>query len=256
MSLQVGSTITNGLRRVASRNGLLLILAFATVGTAWQVAFNSAVAASLPPEFGGQLAPTVDAPLPVLAAVTVALFLVLPVLSVVAIRTFVAGATDRIPRAFVTRRIVWVVANLLVGGVVLGVLVGLGTLLLVIPGIVLYVALLFMAVFIAVEDENFVAAMADSWRLTRGSWLRLLAIVLIVTVPFTVLITALSVGLALALGPSSAAAALVTAGISMAFSVVILGVLAEAFERLRADRNRAAAPGGRDAVGSDSAPPA
>ncbi|WP_281193315.1 hypothetical protein [Halorubrum sp. F4] len=241
MSLQIGSTIANGIGRVANRNGLLLVLASVVLGTAWQVAFNSAVAASLPPEFTGQLAPVIDAPLPVLVAFTVASFLVLPVVSVVAIRTFVAGETDRIPREFVTRRIGWVVANLLVGGVVLSVLMMLGTLLLVIPGIIVYVALLFMAVFVAVDDENFVAAMADSWRLTRGSWLRLFALMLIVTVPFTVVIGVLSTALALAIGPSSTAATLVTVGISMAFSVAILGVLAEAFERLREERDRTAA---------------
>lgn len=255
MSLQIGSTITNGLRRVANRNGLLLIFASVLLGTAWQVAFNSAVAASLPPELSGGLAPTVDAPFPVLAALAVVSFLVLPVVSIVAIRTFVAGETDRIPREFATRRIGWVVANLVVGGVVLGVLVTIGTALLVIPGIVVYVALLFMAVFVAVEDENFVAAMGDSWRLTRGNWLRLFALILIVTVPFTVAITALSMALAVAVGPASAAATLVTVAISMTFSVAILGVLAEAFERLH-EGDRPTEPGESDATDPGSAPAA
>lgn len=256
MSLQIGSTITNGLRRVANRNGLLFVLASVLVGTAWQVAFNSAVAASLPPELSGQLAPMIDAPLPVLAVFAVVFFLVLPVVSVAAIRTFVAGETDHVPREFVTRRIGWVVANLLVGGMVLSVLVMIGTVLLVIPGIVVYVALLFMAVFVAVEDENFVAAMADSWRLTRGNWLRLFALILIVTVPFTVAITVLSTALAIAVGQASAAATLVTVAISMAFSVAILGVLAEAFERLRDEHDRLSEPDESGATDPGSAPAA
>ncbi|PAU84638.1 hypothetical protein CK500_03745 [Halorubrum salipaludis] len=255
MSLQIGSTVTNGLRRVANRNGLLLVLASVLVGTAWQVAFNSAMAASLPPEVAGQLAPVVDAPFPVLAAFAVVSFLVLPVVSVAAIRTFVAGETDRVPREFVTRRIGWVVANLVVGGMVLGVLVMVGTVLFVVPGIIVYVALLFMAVFVAVEDENFVAAMGDSWRLTRGNWIRLFVLILIVTVPFTVAITALSIALTIAVGPASGAATLVTVAISMAFSIVVLGVIAEAFERLREGDSRGEA-GESGATDPGSAPAA
>jgi len=256
MSLQIGSTITHGLRRVANRNGLLLVVASVVLGAAWQVAFNSVMAASLPAEAAGQLAPVVDAPFPVLAAFAVVSFLVLPVVSVVAIRTFVAGETGSIPREFVTRRIGWVVVNLMVGGAVFGVLVTVGTVLFLIPGIIVYVALLFMAVFVAVEDENFVAAMADSWRLTRGNWIRLFVLLAIVIVPFTVAVTALSIGLTIAVGPASAAAALVTVAISMAFSIVILGVIAEAFERLREERDRRGELGESGATDPGSAPTA
>ncbi|PSQ56787.1 hypothetical protein BRD22_04610 [Halobacteriales archaeon SW_8_68_21] len=248
MSLQIGATISNGLRRVANRNGLLLVLASVVLGTAWQVAFNSAVAAALPSEIAGELAPAVNGPLPVLVALAVATFLLLPVLSIAAVRTFVAGETDRIPREFFTRRMVWVVANLVVGGLAFSVLLMIGTLLLVIPGIVVYVSLLFMTVFVAVEDENFVAAMRDSWQLTRGSWLRLFGLLLVVIVPFTVAATALSTGLAVAFGSTSAVPTLVTVALSMPFSVVILGVLAEAFVRLRDERDREPGSGARDAA--------
>ena len=248
MSLQIGATIASGLRRVANRNGLLLILGAVVLGTAWQVAFNSAAAAAIPPEAAGGFAPALDAPFPVLAALAVATFLLLPVLSVAAVRTFVAGETDRIPREFFTRRILWVAANLAVGGIVYSVLLTIGTLLLVIPGIVVYVSLLFMTVFVAVEDENFVTAMRDSWRLTRGNWLRLFGLLLVVTVPFTVVITVLSMGLAIAFGPASAVASLAVVALSMPFSIVVLGVLAEAFLRLRDDRGRGPASGARDSV--------
>ncbi|VTT88244.1 unknown [Halorubrum sp. DM2] len=248
MSLQIGATIANGLRRVANRNGLLLVLASVVLGTAWQVAFNSAAAAALPPEIAGELAPAIDGPFPVLVALAVATFLLLPVLSIAAVRTFVAGETDRIPREFFTRRMVWVVANLAVGGLAFSALLMVGTLLLVIPGIVVYVSLLFMTVFVAVEDENFVAAMRDSWRLTRGNWLRLFGLLLVVIVPFTVVISVLSAGLAIAFGPASAVPTLATVTLSMPFSIVILGVLAEAFLRLRDERGREPAPGARDAT--------
>jgi len=248
MSLQIGATVANGLRRVANRNGLLLVLASIVLGAAWQVAFNSAAAAALPPEIAGELAPAFDAPFPVLVALAVATFLLLPVLSIAAVRTFVAGKTDRIPREFFTRRMGWVVANLAVGGVAFSVLLMVGTILLVIPGIVVYVSLLFMTVFVAVEDENFVAAMRDSWRLTRGNWLRLFGLLLVVVVPFTVVISALSAGLAIAFGPASAVPTLAVVALSMPFSIVILGVLAEAFLRLHDERGREPASGARDAA--------
>src|SRR5699024_4475307 len=82
----------------------------------------------------------------------------------------------RLPRELFTRRIGWAVLNTIVGGIVFGIAVGIGFILLVIPGIFLLVTLTFWAVFVAVEDQNFVEGFRSSWKLTKGHRFRLLGL--------------------------------------------------------------------------------
>lgn len=239
MSLRIGATITNGLGRVANRNGVVLILASVLAGVGWQIAVNSVFGRFLPSEMSGSLGPAVDAPLAVLVVAGIATFLLLSYVSVVAMRTFVAGASRSIPREFLTRRIPWVIANVLVGGIAYGFLTFVGTLLLVVPGVIVYVALLFTALIVAVDDADFVTAMQRSWGLTRGNWLHLFLLLLVVILPVTVVLTVLSVGVSVAFEGSTAASQLLSAAISMPVSVLLLGVLAEAFVRLREEAEAA-----------------
>jgi hypothetical protein len=51
--------------------------------------------------------------------------------------------------------------------------VAVGVVFLIVPGVVLFVALAFWFVYVAVEDESFVDGFRDSWALTRGEWLDL-----------------------------------------------------------------------------------
>lgn len=90
-------------------------------------------------------------------------------LAVVAYRTFVSGETDRLPADAVGRRPLWALLNVFVGYLVFGILVGIGFVLLIIPGIFLLVALWFFDVYVAVEDESFVDALGSSWALTSGN---------------------------------------------------------------------------------------
>jgi len=240
MALRIGSSLTGGVSRVANRNGAALISAYVVLGLVWQVAFYSAFATWLQeanPEMTDIPLPTVDVPIAVSATVAIFALLLLQVAAIVSIRTFVGGYTDEIPSEYYTRNIVLVLANALVGGLAYGLIVFLGTVLFIIPGLIAYVAFLFMLVYIAVEDENFVAALRDSWHLTRGHWTPLFGLLLIILVGLSLIPGILSAVLSFIVGAYAgrAMSTLVSGVITLPFSLLVLGILAEAFVQLRGD---------------------
>lgn len=109
--------------------------------------------------------------------------------TVVAIRTFVSDTTEHIPQEYRRRRLGWVVVNALVGEVVVGVLVAVGLLLLVVPGIFLAISFYVTQQVIAVEDVNFVDAMYESWGLAAGNRIEVLVLAIV--------LVGLSIGLSL-----------------------------------------------------------
>lgn len=72
--------------------------------------------------------------------------------------------------------------NYVVGAIVFSILVGIGFLLLIIPGIYLTVALYFWFVHVAVEDGNWAKAFQKSWDLTRDNQWSLLGLGVIVVI--------------------------------------------------------------------------
>lgn len=216
MSLDVGEALRDGFGRTTARNGLVLMLAIFVVSLSTTV-FSQTVTVALvdalaelaseqgtqPPQ-EGDLGPTPFAlPLsPWIAGISLVVSWVLgQVVTIVAIRTFVSDVTDTIPGAFLRRRIGWVLVNVIVGQIVVGVLVLVGLVLLILPGIFLAVSLYFVTQVIAVEDEDFVEAMRESWRLARGSRIQifLLAVVLVglsflVSIPSLLVAETLPVG--------------------------------------------------------------
>src|SRR6056297_1730578 len=240
VALKIGSSLINGFSRVANRNGAILAFAYVGLGLIWQVAFYSAFVTWLQranPEMTDVALPTVDVPLAISALVAIVALLLLQVAAIVSIRTFVGGHTDEIPSEYYTRNIVPVLANALVGSFAYGLLVFVGSLLLIIPGIIAYVAFLFMLVYIAVEDENFLAALRDSWALTRGNWLLLFGLLVIVFVGLSLIpgILAALVSFVIGAYAGPAMSTLVSGAITVPFSLFVLGILAEAFIQLRGD---------------------
>ena len=84
--------------------------------------------------------------------------------------------------------------NYVVGSIVFGIVVLLGLVALVIPGLFLLVTLAFWAVSVAVEDENFLAGFRRSWALTGGYRLRVFGLGLVVVLSTTVVSVVLSLG--------------------------------------------------------------
>lgn len=96
------------------------------------------------------------------------------IVSIAAIRVFVSDETERLPREYFTRNMGWVMLNLIVGAVVFGIVVTLGFIALIIPGIFLLVTLTFWSIYVVVADQNFIEGFRSSWDLTRGHRLKLL----------------------------------------------------------------------------------
>lgn len=237
MVLSVTAAMTGGIRRAANRNGLLLSLALVALGAVWQLSFYSAISTAVHrPGMSAQSVPlpTIDVPLAVSAAGAVVALVGLQYVTVVTMRTFVGGRSGTIPSEYYTRNIVPVLVNAIVGGVLYGFAVLVGSVLLVVPGIIAYVALSFTLLYITTEDQNAVAALASSWRTTRGHWLRLF---LLLTVVFVLVGLAQGVLSLLAQAAFTAASGgslgvLASGVIVLPLSVVVVAILADAFVQL------------------------
>ena len=238
VTLKIGSSLVGGISRVANRNGLLLMVAYLIIGAAWQIPFYSAVVTGL--EQSGTptenvALPAIDAPLAVSVSAAILMLLGLQWLTVVTIRTFVGGHTRAIPSEYYTRNIVPVLLNSLVGGLIYGVLMFVGSVLFVIPGIIAYVAFIFMIVYVAVEDKNFIAGFRDSWQLTRGHWLRLFGLLFVVVAGIGLISGVLTAMTSLVVGAiaGEGIGILLSGVVGLPFSLLILAILAEAFTQLR-----------------------
>jgi hypothetical protein len=243
MSLQIRSSLTGGIGRCLNRNGLLLALAYVFVGAAWQVLLYSAVVAAVgqsAAQGGASALPTVDLPLVVSAGGAVVALVLLQYLTIVTIRTFVGGHTRTIPAEFYTRNIPYVLVNSIIGSLAFGLAIFVGSILFVVPGIIAYVAFIFTLLYIAAEDQSFIAAFRSSWNVTRGNWLRLFGLLVVVLLGITIVpgvLSALtSAVFTTTLGP--ALATLASGTLTLPFSLLLLGILAEAFTQLRTAQER------------------
>jgi hypothetical protein len=241
MSLQLGSALKRGAERLASRTGVVVLAVYAAVMLVYQLSVNTllqSLLTSLVPA-GADAAASPDLvtlPLPnvVAGGLVVVTLLAAAVVGVVAVRTFVADERDHIPRQFLTERMAFAVANVVCGGIAFGLVVLFGTLLLVVPGIVAYVGLLFMIQFVAVENDNFLTAMRRSWRLTKGNRVRvfLLVVVLFVAVFVATFVVDFGLGAVLASG-SGGVAGLGVAMVNVVTTLYLLAVISDAFVQLR-----------------------
>lgn len=175
--------------------------------------------------------PTLLVPPVVGGLVSIVLAIAALVVTVGAIRTFVSDETERLPRELFTRRMAWVVANLVVGGIVFAVAVTLGFVALVVPGIFLLVALTFWSVYVAVEDASFLDSFRDSWTLTRGHRLGLFGLGVAVLIASAVVSAVFGLGV---LAGGVVEILFVQAG-SAITAVFTIAVLAAAYRELRAE---------------------
>lgn len=202
MSLDIGEAFGEGLSRTFSRNGLLLAGVFAAVALLTVVLIHTVTVASYEALYaffeslsaaelemsereyqemlteletaGDQVrssSPLAVAGVPASVAgaglfVTALLY---EAVAIVAIRVFATEETDAIPRGLVTDNLVLATINGFVGGIVVWMLIFLGSLVLLLPGVFLAVVFYFLRQEIALKDKNFVTAMADSWRVTKGN---------------------------------------------------------------------------------------
>lgn len=237
MTLDIGDALSRGFSRTVARNGLLLVALTYVLNavnglvgprTTAMPGPGSGMMGPLP---GGMTQPVVGVPL--VADVLLALFVGLAgmVVSIGALRLFVGAEREELSAELFTRNGVWALLNFVAGSVVFGLLVVVGFVLLVLPGVFLLTTLFYWPVFVAVEDENFAEALQSSWELTEGSRLRVFLLGLVfVTLSFLVSVV---FGLpALVLGSLG----VLVSTVGTAF-VTILGdaVLASAYLQLEAE---------------------
>ena len=215
-------------------------------------------AGTVGPTPGSQLPALVSLQAALLVSFTGGL-LTIPV-QVIAHRTFVSERTDQIPDEFIFHRLGWATLNSFVGSwlvslaflIVAGLCVGVGfwglfsvagpattafllgdwlgwlllgvfSLLLLVPSVFLGVSLVFVGQEIAVRDKNAIGALAGSWRLTRGHRLRLLVLAVLPMIPHM----AVSFGVFAVLPPVPAQfIALAETGI---VNIVVLAIMARAY---------------------------
>lgn len=199
MGLDIGQALREGASRTTARNGLLLAAVFAGIALLsailWNTVYLRALDAFLellqatapaeigmsPQEYAQQLeaaenlestlnqSPTLGIPLGVAAGGVLALAIVGEAALLVAVRIFANAEIESISRDRITDNLLLATLNGFVGKILVWGLIFLGTLLFVLPGIVLAVLFFFLRQEIAIKDKNFVQAMADSWRLTKGN---------------------------------------------------------------------------------------
>jgi hypothetical protein len=239
MSLDLADALSDGLRRTFERSGLLLVASFLALGLVSAVSGQTISAAAtrfardqlaqLPPDAfagpGGAGGPpalpgpeqtplALPVPLPVALLLLLAVALLAEGVRIVAVRTLVSDETDTIPGSLVTRNIAVATLNGFVGGVVVFILVGVGLLLFVVPGIFLALSFFFVRQEIAVADRNFVDALSASWELTSGHRLVLFALALVLFVVTAVV----SLGISAAVGVVGSP--LLTTGVTVAVGAV------------------------------------
>lgn len=205
MSFNVGDVLRAGVERTIARNGLqfagiffLLNVINAAVVTA--TAQRAIQATDGPPGITPSPLPPIS---PVIGGIVSFLIAIASVIVLIAaIRTFVSPITETIPREHFTRRIAWTWINFVIGTIVFSVIVAIGLILLIVPGLFILVSLFFWSVFVAERSENFIDAFQSSWDLTKGRRLQLFLLGIIV------------VGIGIVIG-----------GVFSAFSVILPGFL-------------------------------
>lgn len=191
MSVDIGQAVQEGGKRTIARNGLYLV-AIVWVLNVLNGLFGNTIARDVMGEVpgGGFGAPPMGPTLglsPGLAGVlSFVVGLVMAVVVAGVIRTFVTDETEALPPETFTRNLLWMLVNLVIGGIVFGIVVGIGFVLLVVPGIFLLVSLVFWNVYVVVEDENFVEGFKRSWDLTGGNRLMLFVLGVVVLIIYAV----------------------------------------------------------------------
>ena len=251
MAIDIESIVRRGYERTVARNGLLLagilyaislLDAMFYVGLDQQVVPDTGTApGGMGPSPGAVATPppiSLGLPTAVAGFLSLLLGIVALVVTIGAIRTLVSDETETLPREHFTQNLAWTALNLIVGGIVFGIVVGLGLFAFIVPGLFLLVSLFFWQVFVAVEDDSFVAGFGNSWSLTSGRRLRVF------------LLGVVGIVLALLVGIVFAIAGVILPGVvgflveeagSALVGVFILAAVAETYNQLVAANNESEA---------------
>lgn len=262
MTLEIGRAVSDGLRRAVKPNGLLLMALFVVLGFVGTLASQSLLSVyfeSMASEFpssttGSGFPPATPLgvlPLGVAAVVAIVMAFVSEAVRIVGIRTFVSDATETIPAEYRRRNLPLATINGVVGGIVAGFLVGIGTIFLIIPGIFLAMSFFFFRQEIAINDRNFVSALSESWSIASGNRFPLFLLAIVV---FVIGLVASIPGFiaGFVFGNGAIPTALVNVLINGVVTVLGMAIAARAYVQLTDEGGSAA--GGEDDDGTEAGP--
>lgn len=237
MALDIGEVIEEGVERVIAKSGLKYVGLSLLASLITAVASGSLATAVGDSAMQAQPALALGLPAPVAGLLAIAGGIFSAILGIAGTRLFVSDETESIPREFFTRNLGWALLNLIVGGIIFVVAVGVGSIFFLIPGLFLLVSLYFWNIFVVVEDENFVEAFSSSWELTSDYRLKLfgLGIIVVVAVGIVNFLIGLILGaISLAGIPGITAITTILRLIPQAFTTAFsLAASAEAYNQLR-----------------------
>jgi hypothetical protein len=241
MSLQIGDAIGDGVRRAFTYSGGVLMALMLGYQLLFVGSVNTVTASFLPAavQEGNSLGLVLPVPVAVAGGLLAVGFLLGTALYLVATRALTRRRSElgSLPSELFTRRIGRATLSALGANLVVSVVVMIGFVLFVVPGIFAALSFLFVVFAIGVEDERAIDAMRRSWELASGDRWLLLGLLIIVAVVTSV---GSAIGGALAV-VSPLASQVASLALSSVFAVVSYGILADAYLQLSEEK-----PGGPD----------
>jgi hypothetical protein len=231
MSIHLGDALSEGLERTSAQNGIQIAALYALTSLLIAIfsADMSAASGSMQTETSSPLLqstqlqqePILGLPVGIAVAGLLVVYFSQLLLYVVAVRTFFSEKQETIPREFLTHNLPMLLANLVVGFGVYILLVGIGLIMLLVPGIYIALVLSFWYFECILADRNFVEAFRESRELTNGIKVELflLGIVLVGLALVTNLVS-VAVGLVLPQLATMTISSVLGGGVS-AFSVAV-----------------------------------
>jgi len=235
MSLSIGQALGRGTRRTLSVSGVVLFVAILVYQIVLVGTVNTVIVNSLPPNVStadvGSVGFSFPIPTGVAAVVGIGSILFGTAAFLVATRLLSRdlSALGSIPPSLLGYRFVRAFLSTIVVSLVLAVVIPIGLVFLLVPGLFLAVSFQFAIFAVGVEDCGPVAALRRSWELATGNRWRLFGLLALITV---VAVVASIPGTAVSLVDPTAGQ-LVSLFVNSVVAIVMYGIIADAFVQLR-----------------------
>jgi len=246
MALQLGRAVSDGVKRILTPTGAVLLVVLFALQLLVQSSINTAIVDAFPPGPAGELEAAFGLTLPVSGTVASALallaYLLITGFLVALSRALVRPRSElsSFPASLYTRRIGRATLAMLVAGILVGVAVTVGLVLFVLPGIFLAASLMFYIFAIGVEDRGVVSGLQRSWALAGGNRLKLVALVILSAVVGGVVG---GVAAVFELSGAPVVAELISNAISSLLFTFLYGIMAAAYLQVRDDAGGSGAAG-------------
>lgn len=238
MSLNVTEALKTGIARTFRKNGIALSVLFILPLLSYMIPLFLLIVKT--DETGLYSAlyglPEVGVSPVVLGLLTFTGFLLTQLWFILTSRTMEHQVTEFIPIDFLTRNIGWTVINLLLGGVVFGLLATIGLILLVIPFFFISGVFIYWIFYVTVEDNNFITAFINSWRLTQNNRMKVIGLffsVVIIQVTVSSMINIFVPLLMFIMPYGSIIAALLFSLLTGFLSVFMIATFADAYRQMK-----------------------